>query len=111
MKPFEEVQKGKISTNEPQKEEKLAKKILTKKSSSINVVLAAAQRKESREVENVEKTSKNVESVDVVAKKNPLLSAVIDDHQACEVSAENLSTRVNLSSASSVTSEQVKRHL
>ena len=120
VKPFEEVQKGKISTNEPQKEEKLAKKILTKKSSSINVVLAAAQRKESREVENVEKTSKNVEkisknveSVDVVAKKNPLLSAVIDDHQACEVSgsAENLSTRVNLSSASSVTSEQVKRHL
>ena len=83
-------------------------------------MLAAAQRKESREVENVEKTSKNVEkisknveSVDVVAKKNPLLSAVIDDHQACEVSgsAENLSTRVNLSSASSVTSEQVKRHL
>ena len=84
----------------------------TKKSSSINVVLAA-QRKDSQEggkgapknVENVEKV------VDTPTKKNPLLNSVLETHQGPEVSgsAENLSTRVNLSSASSIPSEQVKK--
>ena len=84
----------------------------TKKSSSINVVLAA-QRKDSQEGgKGAQKNVENVEKVvDLQTKKNPLLSSVLETHQGPEVSgsAENLSTRVNLSSASSITSEQVKK--
>ena len=85
----------------------------TKKSSSINVVLAA-QRKDSQEGgKGAQKNVENVEKVvDLQTKKNPLLSSVLETHQGPEVSgsAENLSTRVNLSSASSITSEQVKKN-
>ena len=84
----------------------------TKKSSSINVVLVA-QRKDSQEGgKGAQKNVENVEKVvDLQTKKNPLLSNVLETHQGPEVSgsAENLSTRVNLSSASSITSEQVKK--
>lgn len=85
-------------------------KAVTKKTSSINVVLASQQhqafRKSSKEQQQQQQQpSIAEESQDVaVAVNKKLLNAVLDDQTG---SADNLSTRVNLSSSSSLTSDQV----
>ena len=89
---------------------------ITKKSSSINVVLASQQQQQQQKKTSIRKESETIEpAIPEIeseiekpeieeAKKNPILSAILDVG-----SAENLSTRVNLSSASSLTSEQVNK--
>jgi hypothetical protein len=93
---------------------------ITKKSSSINVVLASQQQQQQRkssarkesdpvqpsipEIQNELETEEESVKGEEESKKNPLLAAVLDVG-----SGENLSTRVNLSSASSLTSEQVNK--
>jgi hypothetical protein len=95
-----------VARKASQEEAAKSAKTVAKKSSSVNLVLAS--KKLSRaEAEEVASAVDSSEAKELPTQKKPLLAAVLADEAAAIGSAENLSTRVNLSSASSVTSEQV----
>ena len=113
--PKEEVRRKSQDKGEVVKEEKSPKSI-TKKSSSINVFLSVQQQKEQIEAlrkESIKKKSsiaespieevEDVPSEPIKKKSSPLLGAVLDNPG----SGDNLSTHVNLSSTSSLDTDQV----